>query len=342
MDALTTIALLELIQAPLAVRAGLAWLTAGSDLYQRMIARVDMGAAKIREGVAIVPVGGSIAGGSFYGPDDYTRLRSMIASALGDPSVRAVLLDVNSPGGTTSGLFDLAAWIRGQRGAKPIWAIANDQATSAAYAIAAAADRVIATAGSVIGSIGVLGIHVDQSQAEQGIGLKVTEIASGKLKTALSPHQALGKDGRELLTARVSQLAGLLFESVSASRPSLTTARLRALEAGLFLGADAVTNGLADAVMTVDAAVAQLAGHGASERAASQASARRQVIEELGALRATANELGMSVREMVTAMEAGVSTPQALAEWAEAHSTARVLQRIGERAFAARSAQRQH
>src|SRR5262249_57450704 len=85
-----------------------------------------------------------------------------------DPTVRGVILDVDSPGGEVGGLFDLVEQINAIKAAnsKPLWAVANESALSAAYAIASASDRVYVTRTGEIGSLGVVAVHIDESGAD--------------------------------------------------------------------------------------------------------------------------------------------------------------------------------
>ena len=95
--------------------------------------------------------------------ESYARLGTVLRSCLGDTRVRAILFDVDSCGGEVGGLFDLAADIRTATSVKPIWAIANDDALSAGYALASAASQVCLTKVGAVGSIGAVAAHTDQS-----------------------------------------------------------------------------------------------------------------------------------------------------------------------------------
>jgi ClpP class serine protease len=92
---------------------------------------------------------------------------------MADPRVRGVILDVDSSGGEVGGLFDLVDQIGAIKAAsqKPLWAVANEGALSAAYAIASTADRLYVTRTGEVGSIGVVAVHVDESGADEQAGL---------------------------------------------------------------------------------------------------------------------------------------------------------------------------
>src|ERR1035441_9283608 len=123
-------------------------------------------------GVAIIPITGVLMKKGTWmtalsGCTSYTQIRSTFDAAMDDNQVRAIVLDVDSPGGTTHGCFELADHIHGNRGNKPIWGIANDLAASAAYALASAADKLYLTRTAGVGSIGVFAMHADTSGADE-------------------------------------------------------------------------------------------------------------------------------------------------------------------------------
>lgn len=203
------------------------------------------------DGIAVVRVVGSLYRGMWW--DDYSRLRDRVTDALADPAVRGVLLDVDSPGGRVAGLFDLTSWLHEVRSqtAKPIWACANDQATSAAYAIASACERVFATPTSIVGSIGAVMCHADWSRYDRELGVTYTEIASGDRKTDMSPHKPLTPDGRKMMQQVVDAAADEFFAEVSRYR-GISVEDLRDMQAAMFVSADAVEARLVDEVARFD------------------------------------------------------------------------------------------
>jgi ClpP class serine protease len=121
-----------------------------------------------------------------------------IAAAMDDASVRGVILDVGSPGGEVGGLFDLVERIEAIRSAspKPLWAVANESAMSAAYAIASAADRLYVTRPGEAGSIGVVAVHIDESGADAKAGLAWTFVFAGDRKVDGNAHEPLSERAR--------------------------------------------------------------------------------------------------------------------------------------------------
>lgn len=185
-------------------------------------------------------------------------IAEQVDSAIADPAVRAIVLDIDSPGGRTSGLFDLTEHLYSLRGnGKPIWACANEQATSAAYAIASTAERIFASRGSVVGSIGVLCTHVDWSDYDKQLGIRITEIASGERKTDMSPHKRLSARGRETFEKIVNVSAEQFFEAVALHR-GLSVDAVRAQDAGVFVGAEGIEAGLVDQIASLNEVLSEL------------------------------------------------------------------------------------
>ena len=213
--------------------------------------------------IAVVPVlGPMVKRGSFldslFGFGNYEDVQARFDAAVADPSIDAILLEIDSPGGEAAGAFDLADRIFAARGTKPVWAMANDSAFSAAYAIGSAADKLFLTRTGGVGSIGVLAAHVDQSGYDEKQGVKVTTLFAGSRKNDFNAHEPLSEDAAGFLQAEVNRLYGLFVNTVSRNR-SLSSDAIRATEAGLFFGDDAVKAGLADGVGTFESTVQSLA-----------------------------------------------------------------------------------
>lgn len=208
------------------------------------------------DGIAVVRVSGALYRGLFW--DDYQDVRDQVAESLADGNVRAVLLEIDSPGGRVAGCFELTRYLFGLRGSgKPIWALANDQATSAAYAIGSAAERFLSVPGAIVGSIGAVVMHLDMSGADERYGYRITEVASGARKTDLSAHKPLNPEGRERLQRVVDSAAELFFAEVTAYR-GLDVETLRGFEAGVFIGEEGLEAGLIDGIAMREDALDQL------------------------------------------------------------------------------------
>ncbi|MDA8230157.1 MAG: S49 family peptidase [Magnetospirillum sp.] len=208
------------------------------------------------DGVAVIPVQGILMPGDFaYGSwaTGYDWIRRGVAAAAAASDVRAIVLDVDSPGGTVTGCFDLADAIYAARGPKPIHAILGENAYSAAYAIASAADRITVPRTGGTGSIGVIWMHVDWSAALAEAGIKVTVVAFGARKADGHPEMPLAKEALARIQADIDTMGDLFVRTVARNR-GLSADKVRETEAATFLGDDGVSIGLADAVMAPDAA----------------------------------------------------------------------------------------
>ncbi len=212
-------------------------------------------------GIAVIPVYGTLVKRSLgmeaaSGLTSYSEIAAMLDTALADPMVSGILLDIDSPGGEASGSFELARRVREAAAIKPIWAVANDAAYSAAYAIAASAQRLYVTETGGVGSIGVIALHVDQSIKDATDGYRYTAIAAGAHKNDYSPHEPLSDAAKSELQGEVDRLYAIFTEHVAAMR-GLDIEAVRATEAGLYFGGNAVTQGLADGVQTLEATLTE-------------------------------------------------------------------------------------
>ncbi|WP_353270592.1 S49 family peptidase [Wolbachia endosymbiont (group A) of Hedychridium roseum] len=179
----------------------------------------------------------------------YENIHEEIESALEDKSIETILLDIDSPGGEVNGVFDLADFIYESRAKKRIIAIANDDAYSAAYAIASSAEKVFVSRTSGVGSIGVIASHIDQSRFDERQGIKYTTIFAGSRKNDLNPHEPMTSESLESLQKEVGRLYEMFLQLIARNR-GLSIEKIRSTEAGLYFGKKAVEIGVADGVTT--------------------------------------------------------------------------------------------
>jgi len=248
---------LDVILSVLGQRAGLANLAPAPGHTPQARAAPEAPPA-----IAVIPIHGTLVRRTVgleaeSGLTSYTSLAAQLGDAVGNPAVSAILLDIDSPGGESGGVFDLAERIRAASQVKPVWAVANDMAFSAAYALASAASRVYVSRTGGVGSIGVIAMHIDQSGKDAQDGVHYTAVYAGARKNDLNPHAPISSEAHAFLTAEVNRIYGLFVETVARHRGIAATA-VRATEAGLYFGPEAVTRGLADAVGSYDEALAQL------------------------------------------------------------------------------------
>ena len=214
------------------------------------------------EGVAVIPIQGTLVQKlgtlrPYSGMTGYDGIRACFLQALNDSDVKAICLDIDSPGGEVAGCFDLADVIYASRGSKPIWAILSESAYSAAYALASAADKIIVPRTGGVGSVGVIVMHVDWSQKIKSDGLQVTIITYGDRKAESNPYEPLSDTARKAIQSDIDEMGRLFVTTVSRNR-GIAERTVRDTEAACFLGADGVQLGLADQVSSPDAAFRDL------------------------------------------------------------------------------------
>jgi len=224
-------------------------------------------------GIALIPVYGTLVRRSLgldaaSGLTSYGQVAAMLDAALADASITGILLDIDSPGGEAGGVFELAQRVRAASAVKPVWAVASDSAFSAAYAIASAASRIYVSQTGGVGSIGVIAMHVDQTARDAQDGYRYTAVTAGAHKSDFSPHEPLDPDAYALLQAEVDRLYGLFVDHVASMR-GLDAAAVRATEAGLYFGPNAISVGLADRLGTTESALVDFASYLATNAATS-------------------------------------------------------------------------
>lgn len=242
---------------------------AGLQLSAEEVAAVKAAARKpdfrAAGAVAVLPLFGSIFPRAnlmteMSGATSAERFGAVFRSALADTSVVALVLDVDSPGGAVQGVPELADLIFQARGQKPIVAVADHLAASAAYWIATAADEVMVTPSGEVGSIGVFAAHEDVSRALDQQGVTVNLISAGKYKTEGSPYAPLGEEARAAIQARVDDYYNAFTKSVSRGRGvSVADVRDGFGEGRVVGAAEAVRLGMADKIGTLDDAIARAA-----------------------------------------------------------------------------------
>lgn len=223
--------------------------------------------------VAVVKIQGPLSqrGGWFW--DGYDKIRSRFEKALEDPKVRAVTLQIDSPGGAVAGLFETARAMRraAADARKPVIAYADELAASAGYALASVADEIYLPESGTVGSVGVISVLADRSKLNERMGVRVHVLTTGKHKGDGHPDKPLTDEVIARYQERVNAL-GAQFNEMVADARGVSPAYVKGLEAAVFHGAAAVKGKLANGVASFDE-VLRLAGDKAK---ASRSSGRRQ------------------------------------------------------------------
>ena len=231
--------------------------------------------------VAVVPVYGPITPRQTMmsrtsGGTTVEDIKAMLNMSMADEEVSAVVLEFDSPGGTVDGVFELADVIRSMRaratGGKPIVAVANAWAASAAYLLASQADELIVTPSGQVGSIGVILPHKDTTKADEMKGETTTYIYAGKNKA--EGRGALSDETRAHLQDQVDTYYDMMVKSIAAGR-GVTADTVRGEDWGqgrMLLAKKAVGLGMADRVDTLDNTIRRLSRQHASRTASTEAS----------------------------------------------------------------------
>lgn len=221
---------------------------------------------RVIDGVAILAVHGIIAYRSHWiieclGGTSLQSLGRDFIKARDDESVKAMILDIDSPGGDVSNLSNVSDIIYSARGIKPIHAVINPLGYSGAYWIASAAHKVhMASSTAGTGDIGIVIEHRDYSKQGKMRGVVTTEVYSGKYKRIASNHKPLTDEGRKYLQDRVDFPYSVFVDEVARNRNVSVRAVLDYMADGrTFIGQQAVDAGLSDGIASLDTLIERLA-----------------------------------------------------------------------------------
>lgn len=236
---------------------------AGSDgqpvgVAQNLIGVINLSGAMVNR---------PMPGASGPGPVSYAAVRDTFDELLNDDAVTSIILRLDTPGGMASGCFDLVDHIFEARGRKPVYALVDDHAYSAGFALASACDEIWISRTGGVGSVGVVCYHHDWSGNNAQIGLKVTPLFAGARKVDFNPNFPLSEEAHAEAMADLEDLLTLFVDTV-ARNLGMDAGAVRATEAATYRGQAAVTVGFATRLGTWHDLIAHL---GASEAAAPQA-----------------------------------------------------------------------
>ncbi len=212
----------------------------------------------VKNGILFVPVRGLLVNnfpwqlGAWV--TGYEYIRAAIKRGLDDSDVKGIVLVVESGGGMVSGNWDLVDYIFAARDIKPIRAVAAEYAYSAAYNIAAATSHITVARTGGVGSIGVIVTHFEYSEMLAADGIKVTFIRSKPHKAEGSAYEKLSEGARKRIQAEVDELHTQFVAMVARNR-GMSEAAVDGTDAHTFMARQAIENGLADAIGTIDDAV---------------------------------------------------------------------------------------
>lgn len=211
------------------------------------------------DGIAVIPIAGPMMKiDSKYGSTNTLRVRRAVRAAARDADVRAILLHIDSPGGTAAGTDDLATDVRRARDSKPVFAHIDDMGASAAYWVASQCEHISCNPSGEVGSIGTVAILRDESGAAEQAGIKVHVISTGRYKGAFAPGAPVPDEHLQYAQDRVDAHAAYFKAEVQRGR-GLTTDQVDTLADGrLYSASVAKASGLIDSIAMLDEAVARI------------------------------------------------------------------------------------
>ena len=212
----------------------------------------------VKNGILFVPVRGLLVNnfpwqlGAWV--TGYEYIKAAVKRGVDDRDVKGIVLVIESGGGMVAGNWDLVDFIYESRDLKPIRAVAAEYAYSAAYNIAAATSHITVARTGGVGSIGVIVTHFEYTQMLENIGIKVNFIRSKPHKAEGGAYEKLSEGARKRIQAEVDELHTQFVAMVARNR-GMSEAAVDATDAHTFMARQAIENGLADAIGTIDDAV---------------------------------------------------------------------------------------
>lgn len=182
-----------------------------------------------------------------YGGYDLRDLDNALAQVGSDSSISNVMLVVNSPGGSVTGVPESAAKIASLSTRKNVFAFTDGMMCSAAYYLASQADQIFGTPSSDIGSIGVYCALLDLTRQLEAEGVGINFIADGKYKGMGAPFKPLSADERAMFQAEVNKVGAMFRAAVTSKRPDVAD---EVMQGQSFFGDDALSAGLCDAIVS--------------------------------------------------------------------------------------------
>jgi capsid assembly protease len=228
--------------------------------------RKQFAAANAGSGIAVLPLygvvtqrGNMVDDISGPGSTSTQQFTSALRQVLADDTVGQILIDIDSPGGSVYGVAELAAEIVKARTQKPVVAVANSLAASAAYWIGCSASEFYVTPGGEVGSIGVWQAHFDYSKAFEEEGVKPTLISAGKFKVEGNPYVPLDPEAQAFMQSRVDDYYNAFVKAVAKGRGVSVNDVRSGMGEGRVLGADAaLEQKMVDGIATFDDVLAQM------------------------------------------------------------------------------------
>lgn len=211
------------------------------------------------DGIAVVGVEGMLMkGSSKFGNVDSVALRGALRQLAGQDAVRAIVLHIDSPGGTFAGTDELASDIAAVNAVTPVVVHIEDMGASAAYYAASQASAIYASPASEVGSIGTYAVVEDTSGAAEASGVKVHVVASGPHKGTLADGVPVTEEVLADVQKRVHEINGFFLRAVERGRGMSAKDVAAVADGRTWMAADAKGLGLIDGVQRFDDTINQI------------------------------------------------------------------------------------
>jgi signal peptide peptidase SppA len=263
--------------------------TPRADIEAALVQRKNLPQPRVGS-VSVIPIYGVLAPrmnmmSEMSGGTSYSKISAQLRAAVDDKAVRNIVLDIDSPGGSVAGNAELASEIMRARTRKPIIAVAQYTAASAAYQIAAAATEIVAAPSAQVGSIGTYAMHNDLSEALKMLGVKRTYIFAGEGKVDGNEAEPLSETAVTRWTALIDSAYGMFVNNVVRGRGGDMTPEIvrNDWKAHVYTATEAKSLGMIDSIATLDETLMRLLTASPEEsdkRAAAHLSAARDTGQE--------------------------------------------------------------
>lgn len=233
--------------------------SAASDYSAEVMSQIY----SVQKDVGVISIKGSLVEGSagygvFYGQTGYDDIRAALVAAVSNPEVKSILLDVSSTGGQVAGVDDTGQLIARVNTVKPVVTYTGSMMGSAALWLGATAGYVVAGKTAIVGSLGVIMVHLDHSRRLEAEGVKPTVIRAGSDKSLASPYEPLSEKAQAGLQSKADVLYGVFLNHIASARGvSATNGDKKFGQGREFVGQQAVDAGLVDKLGTYEDAFAK-------------------------------------------------------------------------------------
>jgi signal peptide peptidase SppA len=190
----------------------------------------------------------------------YNEIRNAVFSALEADGIQGIVLNMDTPGGSASGVDELSEFLAEvDSKVMPIYTYAGTTMASGGYWLGSVGREIYASKLATIGSIGVITVHVSYAKMYKDAGMEITVLRAGEFKALGSPYEKLDDKARAQLEAQMNSIYDVFLETVADNRgTSVIALKETAAEGRIFIGAEAVTVGLVDNITSYDAAIADI------------------------------------------------------------------------------------